>query len=218
MKTKTVRGAALIAALSLTTAACGVVPEAAQPTVTVTESTSSSSTSSSATPDSANDASASEAIPEPSSTSPSSEVTPETVPEQPDGAEEMMVGFGETFEWEDGTKVLLTTPVAYSPDEYAAGGEGYDSFVKITVTITNGSGAPLDASFSSPTVTSGVTEGSEIFDETVGDSPMSSILPGRTITFDTAYGVDDPSDIVAEFAPTWDHDAAYWQSSSGESL
>lgn len=127
-----------------------------------------------------------------------------------DPVDDYQITFGETFEWEDGTEATISKPVPYTPTAYAAGGEGYQHHVKMTVKIVNGSSLPLDASFTSPTVSSGEREGDEIFDDNMGGGPMSSILPGRTVTFDVAYGVDDPADVIAEFAPTWDHDYAYW--------
>lgn len=122
----------------------------------------------------------------------------------------MLVELGEDFVWEDGTTASVSEPTTYTPSEWAAGGEGYDSHVSFKVTVTNGSDVPLDASFTSPTVQSGEREGDEIYDDEMGGSPDSSILPGRTVTFTVAYGVDDPSDLIVEFSPTWDHDAAYW--------
>lgn len=127
-----------------------------------------------------------------------------------DPADLYQIPFGQTFVWEDGTKVTISKPVPYTPSSYAAGGEGYPHHVRMTVKIVNGSSLPLDAAFDTPTVSSGEREGDEIYDDNVGGGPMSSVLPGRTVSFDVAYGVDDPDDVIAEFAPTWDHDYAYW--------
>lgn len=127
-----------------------------------------------------------------------------------DSYEDYQLTFGETFEWEDGTTATVSKPVNYMPSAYAAGGEGYQHHVKMTVKIVNGSSLPLDASFTSPTVSSGEREGDEIFDDNVGGGPTANVLPGRTVSFDVAYGVDDPADVIAEFAPTWDHEYAYW--------
>ena len=182
--------AVLSATAALALAACGPVEGAAPATETVT------ATETETTPTETEPASSS-SEPEPE---PAAETYDSTVP------------FGETFEWEDGVKVMIETPTAFTPTEYAAGGEGYEHHVKMKVTIVNDSDAPLDASFTSPTVQSGQREGDEVFDVDNGleGSPLSSILPGRTVTFESGYGIDDPSDIVAEFAPTWDHDYAYW--------
>ena len=166
-----------------------------------------------------------EAAPSPPPSSSSSEVTPEPWTEEDEAAledptldeptadtsaDDMIVDLGQSFSWEDGTTATIEAPQPFQKSEWAAGGEGYDHTVSFKVTVTNGSDVPLDASFTSPTVTSGEREGDEIFDDEVGGGPTSSILPGRTVTFTAAYGVDDPADIVAEFAPTWDHQAAYW--------
>ncbi len=129
-----------------------------------------------------------------------------------DDAGDTNLTFGETYEWQDGVTAKVSTPEAYQPDEYAAGGEGYDHQIQLTVTMTNDSDQVVDASYVSPTVTSGQRGGDEIFDGTMGGGNDSSLLPGRTISFDVAYGVDDPDDVVVEFAPSWDHAYAYWTS------
>ena len=178
------------AALSLT--ACGLAPE-----------------QESAAPPSS---SSSEVTPEPWT----DEATPDEAPEPSNAADSMVVGLGDTFTWEDGTTARIEAPQSFQKSEWAAGGEGYDYTISFKVTVTNGSDAPLDATFTSPNVTSGEREGDEIFDDKVGGGPSSDILPGRTVTFTVAYGVDDPADIVAEFAPTWDHQAAYWTTDGGE--
>lgn len=125
-------------------------------------------------------------------------------------AQDVMVTFGEEYEWLDGTKVTISEPEPYQPDEFAAGGETSNEIVSVDVTITNGQDAPLDASYVTPTVTSAGTPGDEVFDDTVGFGAEMSVMPGKSVTFKAAYGVDDSDDMVVEFAPTWDHRNAYW--------
>ena len=185
--------AILAATAALSLAACGIAPEASD---------------SPAPPSS----SSSEVTPDPWT----EEATPDEAPEPSNEADSMVVGLGETFTWEDGTTALIEAPQPFQKSEWAAGGEGYSNTISFKVTVTNGSDTPLDASFTSPNVTSGDREGDEIFDDEVGGGPSSDILPGRTVTFTVAYGVDDPADIVAEFAPTWDHQTAYWTTDGGE--
>lgn len=175
-----------IAALALT--ACGTDSEPVE-TKTVTQSSSSSPT---VADEDLTDADAS----------------PEDYDES--DAQDVMVEFGEEYKWLDGTKVTISEPEPYQPDEYAAGGETSNEIVAVDVTITNGQDAPLDASFVTPTVTSAGTPGDEVFDDTVGFGTEMSVMPGKSVTFKAAYGVEDSDDMVVEFAPTWDHRNAYW--------
>lgn len=183
---------AIAATATLSLTACGIAPEQEQAAAP-------SSSSSEVTPDPSTD-----------------ETTPDETPEPSTETDSMIVGLGESFTWEDGTTALIEEPQPFQKSEWAAGGEDYDHVVSFKVTVTNGSDAPLDASFTSPTVTSGDREGDEIYDDEVGGGPTSNILPGRTVTFTVAYGVDDPADVIAEFAPTWDHQNAYWTTDGGE--
>lgn len=125
-------------------------------------------------------------------------------------AQDVMVEFGEEYKWLDGTKVTISEPEPYQPDAYADGGETSNEIVAVDVTITNGQDAPLDASYTTPTVTSAGVAGDEVFDDTVGLGTEMSVMPGKSVTFKAAYGVEDSDDMVVEFAPTWDHRYAYW--------
>lgn len=185
---------ALTAGLALALTACGPEPTTSEP-ATVTKTTTEPAPAPEPTTE---EAAAPEETPE------------ETLEETPEAASDLTIPYGETFEWEDGVKALLSEPVAYQPTEYAAGGEDYEHKVAFKVTLVNGSDQVLDASFTTPNVLSGEREGDAIFDDVAGGSPLTSLLPGRTATFQVAYGVDDPDDVVAEFAPSWDHDYAYW--------
>ena len=123
--------------------------------------------------------------------------------------------FGEKYEWLDGSTIEISEPEPYQPDEYGFGGETSSEIVAIDITITNGQNVPLDATYETPTVTSAGMAGDEVYDDTVGLGLEQGILPGDSATFKMAYGVEDSSDMVVEFAPTWDHRTVYW-TNSGE--
>ncbi len=118
-----------------------------------------------------------------------------------------LVRFGETFTYDDGLEVTIGTLAAYEPSEYAWA-EG-DRFVVFTVTIVNGTGEVFDPSGFSTTASSGGREADEVYDSENGleGSPMTSIQPGKSVSFEVAYGVSDASDLTLDVSPDWwDHD------------
>lgn len=119
--------------------------------------------------------------------------------------------FGQTFTWEDGLAVTVTTPAAYTPSE---GREvaGANAYLRLTITIKNGTSAEFDPALAIDRMQSGSTEAESIIDSPQGitGGPSITLLPGRDIVYDVAYGVEDPADLVFQFAPDWDHaDAIY---------
>lgn len=118
--------------------------------------------------------------------------------------------FGETFTYEDGISIHVSEPEAFTPTEWAAGGESHNQHVRFTVRIVNKSSAAFDASSAYPSVASGAGEGDEVFDTDsgLGGPPETSVLPGREVSWKSGFGVDDPKDLVVQIAPSWDHEAA----------
>ena len=74
----------------------------------------------------------------------------------------------------------MSKPEAFSPDEYAAGGEDYDEHVKFTVTVDNKTGESVDLSGFYMTMQSGRSEGEEVFDtdNNLEGSPSTTLLAG----------------------------------------
>jgi hypothetical protein len=130
-----------------------------------------------------------------------------TTPDEPEAPSE--IRFGQTWTWEDGTSVTVSTPKKFTPSTYAAGTDGFKKFVMFTVTIKNGSKKKLDL-FATPNLMSGETEASAVFDTDKGleGTPNSSIRPGRTAKFKVGYGVTTTTDLVMEYSPTLEHEDA----------
>lgn len=129
----------------------------------------------------------------------SSTTAPEPTSEQEgDGT----VAFGETATYPSGLLVKISAPEAFTRGEYAVGGEAYSNHVKMSVQVVNKTGTTFDPSLMYMTAQSGNTEGEQIFDTEAGleGAPMTSLLNGRETTFDVAFGVNDPSDIVLDFS------------------
>lgn len=111
--------------------------------------------------------------------------------------------FGEAVVYEDGLEVSVSAPVPFTPSEWAAGGEDYPSHVLVDVTITNGTDAPFEPTLVYLTASSAGTEGDQVFDSDNGleGGPMTSVLPGQSVTFTAGFGVTDPADVLVQVAP-----------------
>lgn len=118
------------------------------------------------------------------------------------------LAFGEAMTWVDGLSVSVSQPVAFTPSEYAAGGN-HPHNVRFSVTITNGTPENYDG-YVFMTATSGGAAAEQIFDTTSGLSgpPSGVILPGQTITFETGFNVVDPASIVLSVAPGFAYEDA----------
>lgn len=177
---KTITTFAALAAASLALTACGGAAESASP-----DSTPSSSSSSEWTPE------------------PYEESAPESTPNAP-----AVLGFGEDWEYEDGMSVKVSEPTTFTPSEYAAGGEGFPSHVRFDITLSNNTDAAFDPTMAMDSVVSGGVEGDAVFDDGLEGSPMSTLLPGKSVTYAVGYGVQDATDVQVEVAPSWDHQSA----------
>lgn len=110
--------------------------------------------------------------------------------------------FGTAYTWDDGLSVEVGAPEAFTPSEYAAGTEGYSQFVRFTVRIVNGTSENWDPSLFYVTLQSGNQEASQVYDsQQLGDSPTTTLLPGREVEYSIAFSVNDPADLVMEVAP-----------------
>ena len=120
------------------------------------------------------------------------------------------VPFGGTFTWDDDVSVTIGEPSAFTPDEFYEV-EGVSDYVVFDVELTNGTDENFDPSSFSVNVQSGTTEASQVYDtDQLGQSPTTTLLPGRSATFKVAFGVADPDDLVMEVSPTFgfDYDSA----------
>lgn len=105
--------------------------------------------------------------------------------------------FGSTFTWDDGVAVTISKPRSFQPSPYAASDNKFKKFVVVDVTLKNGSKEPYNAMTLTTTATSGDKQSDGVFDSEKGiDLPTADILPGKTLTWKQAYGVDDTGDLV----------------------
>lgn len=140
-----------------------------------------------------------------------------STPEQPaepvvEEVNPLIKPFGEVITYEDGVSISVSAGAPFTPTEYAAGAESGNPIV-FEVVITNNSEAPLEPT-AYPTMSSGGQESTMIADVAhpkfgdVGMPPTTTLLPGQTVKFYTAFAVVDPADVTLEVSPSFDHDYA----------
>lgn len=145
---------------------------------------------------------------------PEDEPLTDETPAEDDLAAEVPSGaapFGETVVYEDGLEVSISAPEPFTPSEAAAGGENHPSHVRFDVTVTNGTDAPYEPVLIYLSASSAGAEGDQIFDFANGleGGPTTTVLPGESVTFPAAFGVNDPADVLVQLAPgMFDYDDA----------
>ena len=121
------------------------------------------------------------------------------------------LSFGETNVWEDGVELSVAEPQPYTPSEFAAGADQANNIV-FSITITNNSTENLEPT-PFPRVSSGGQEATQIFDvsgegEDVGIPPTTVILPGQSVTWQSAWSVSDPNALTMQIAPSFEYEDA----------
>ncbi|RXR28088.1 DUF4190 domain-containing protein [Oerskovia turbata] len=133
------------------------------------------------------------------------------------GAPSPALTFGDAAVYEDGLEVGVSAPAAFTPSDTAAGDEGFTQFVRVDVTLTNGTAETFDPTFTYVTLSSGGTEGSQVFDAAneISSTPSTSVLPGQSVTFPVVFGVTDPADLTMEVnVGAWEYDAILFSTTS----
>ncbi|MCT1458490.1 hypothetical protein M3G03_02855 [Aestuariimicrobium sp. p3-SID1156] len=143
------------------------------------------------------------------------EETTEAEPTEAEATEEEQDAkpFGSSWTWEDGLSITVSKPKDYKPNVYAAGTEGFTKFVVFDVTLVNKSTKTWDPSMFSASMQSGNEEASEVYDYgKLKERPNTKLLKGREVTFQIAFGVKDPKDLVLEVTPDWERKPALYHS------
>ncbi|MFC5723387.1 hypothetical protein ACFP1Z_24800 [Streptomyces gamaensis] len=106
------------------------------------------------------------------------------------------VGFGDTYAFPDGLKVRVSQPAPFTPSVTSVGHQQGRTPVTFTVTVTNGTKAPFDASGLLVSMTAGAQGArvEQVFDSArgVGNPFPGPLAPGRDGT--GVYAFDVPSD------------------------
>lgn len=125
--------------------------------------------------------------------------------------------FGESFTYVNDLTVMMSQPVPFTPSGTAATGDE-SSFVSFDVTVTNDGVESYDPTLFSVSVQSGGSESDSVVDiqqSVDGFAPQTAVLPGRSVTWTAAFGVDDAADIVVEMNPGFEYDSVVFTGSAG---
>ena len=186
----------LAAALALALTGCGVGGSSSATetvTQTVTETVDAA--------DAAGDAEPAEA--ESTASESGSDAGESAEPAEDSDGDDNIAPFGETLKRGDGLEVTVTPPESFEPGRYSAGGEKSPEHVRLEITLKNGTDEPFDPSMLYATVTSGGAEGEEVFDDGLEGAPMTTVLPGKSVTYPVGFGVKDSSDVLMEIELDW---------------
>lgn len=152
---------------------------------------------------------------ETAASAPSSDVTagyPSAEPEPEEPAAPSVLKVGQAFTWEDKTTAIVTSITdatinkSFDPEPAKV----------VTIQVQNGGATVLDLALATVNVTFGPAgvPGEQSYDIDKGSAAIGlsgSLPPGGTQTAEYAYvNVTDASVINVEFAPTWEHQSAFW--------
>lgn len=111
--------------------------------------------------------------------------------------------FGQSYKWSDGLVVAISVPQPYEPTASAAGAVAGAQNILFKITVTNGTNENVDASMTQFSLTSGGTAAGAISDieGAAGDGfgPQTPVLPGQSVSWNSAWSVKDVNDLTAQF-------------------
>lgn len=131
----------------------------------------------------------------------------------PPAENEMIKTFGGVVTYADGVSISVSKGEPYTPSQNSAGFIQGQTALLFNLVITNNSNQPLEPMTLS-SATSGGIQASTISDMgnpeygEVGMAPMTTILPGQTVTWIEAYSIKDVNDITFEVSPSVMYDDA----------
>jgi hypothetical protein len=125
----------------------------------------------------------------------------------------LLKGFGQTITYTTGVSVSVSTPAPYTASAEAAGVVDGQQTLQFNVVVTNNSKQNFDMS-GFPEATSGGQPAHAITDlgANVGNTPMTTLLPGQTVQWVEAFSVANPADITFQYAPSMEYQKAIFDS------
>ena len=147
-----------------------------------------------------------------SDTTPAEIITVEQAPVEE--TQPTTLAFGETYTFDNGATVTLSSPKPYEASGLGAAGvvEGQDN-LQVTITIVNSSDESFDFA-GWPTATSGGKDASAIIDlaNEVGDTQAGTLAAGEEVSWVEAFSVSDTEDLEITYKPSFLYDAVVFTS------
>ncbi|WP_018156377.1 hypothetical protein [Demetria terragena] len=134
---------------------------------------------------------------EPAAEEPESD--PDVAPEDEPAEEAGTVAWGKTYTSPTKRKIVSGVPQPWTPNEYAITEGGWKKYVKVTLTLVNDANEPFDSSELTAAGTSGDRATEPVFDDSVG-TPDRTVLPGRKLSFDLAFGYEPGAPLTVELS------------------
>lgn len=138
---------------------------------------------------------------------PATSEAPASVEEEPaPEVDDLIKPFGEVVTYQDGVSISVALVGAFTPTEYAIVGAADETPTVFKVVITNNSDKPLEpgaiaqANSGGKPATYIADAGNPEYGD-LGMFPTTTILPGQTLEWYSAFGVVDPADVTLEIAP-----------------
>ncbi|GAA1346971.1 hypothetical protein [Arthrobacter roseus] len=136
-------------------------------------------------------------------------VEEEEAEEVEESAQDQLSAYGETWEYDDGIAVTVSTKGQTVAGEYAFGANPGDQVLLFEVTITNNGTAIFDPTMASSTVNYDSTSAERVFD---GDTVVfeGKILPGASLTETQAFAIPNTkaTDVLYMLTPDFEHEEA----------
>jgi hypothetical protein len=128
------------------------------------------------------------------------------IPETPSASSTLLLG--SQYKYPDRVVVSVGPPKVYTSEFLTADVVAGKHAVEFPVTIINNSGQAFDASMGQASVQSGNQEGVEVYADAHGildGPPKTPILHGRSVTYQAAFAVLNPKDVVVQYQPDSGH-------------
>ncbi|MGH4027875.1 DUF4190 domain-containing protein [Actinomycetota bacterium Odt1-20B] len=128
------------------------------------------------------------------------------------GSDEL--GFGDTFAYDDGMKVTVAKPAAYSPGDSAVGHKKGNKAVQVRITVVNRSKDKVDLSLSTVHFKdANGAEAEQIYDDGMPKEFSGKLRPGKqaVATYAVSLPADAASSLEADVEPGFlDYEDASW--------